>query len=72
MYKHKKRTGYSFTLDNDEAVITLFRPLSGEYLSNKSYLVLYEDAHGQLEILAMTKNQIATAYGIDQRDLEDV
>ncbi len=72
MQNHKKRTGYSFTVEDGEAVITLFRPLSGEYLQNNSYLVLYEDAHGTLSISASTKKDIASMYNIDEKDLEDV
>ena len=72
MQKHKKRTGYSFTVEHGEAVITIIRPLSGEYLQNDSYLVLYEDAHGTYEIDALTKKQIASTYKIDEKDLEDV
>ena len=72
MQNHKKRTGYSFTIEDGEAVITIIRPLSGEYLSGKQYLVLYEDAHGTISIGASTKKDIASTYGIDEKDLEDV
>jgi hypothetical protein len=72
MYKHKKRTGYSFTIHDGEAVITLLRPLSGEYLQNGSYLVLYEDAFGTVEIETLTKEDIASKYVIDRSDLEEI
>ena len=72
MYKHKKRTGYSFTIEDGEAVITIIRPLSGEYLQNGAYLVIYEDAHGTVSISTYTKKDIASTYGISSKDLEDV
>jgi hypothetical protein len=72
MYKHKKRTGYIFPIEDGEASITILKPLSGELTHNGQYLVIYEDAHGITELLLMKLSEIAYTYGIDQRDLEDV
>jgi hypothetical protein len=72
MDKHRKRTGYSFTVEDGEAVITVIRPLSGEFLRIKKYLVIYEDAHGMAELNFFNKSEITSIYGIKPEDLEDV
>ncbi len=68
----KKEAGYSFTIEDGEAVITIFRPLSGELLNDKKYLVIYEDAHGDVTLNFMTKEEMATIDGITENDLDDV
>ena len=72
MYNHRKRTGYSFDIDDGESSITILRPLSQEISHDGTYLVLEEDAYGKAELKFLRKDQIAAEYAIDQRDLEDV
>ena len=72
MKRYRKRTGYSFTVEDNEAVITIIRPVSGEYLQNNLYLVLYENACGEVDLHSMKKDEIAYKYDIMQEDLEDI
>lgn len=72
MYKHKKRTGYSFDIEDGEASITIIRPLSEELKHIGLYLVIYEDAHGNTNLELLKLKEIAENYCIDHRDLEDV
>lgn len=70
--KFRKRTGYTASIDDDQAAITIFRPLSGEYLHNGQYLVIYEDAQGILGMNTFTKEQISSTYNILEKDLEQI
>ena len=72
MHKHRKRTGYTFQIESGEAALTIIRPLSGEFLHNGTYLVLYEDAHGMAELKFFKKSEISSIYGLKPEDLEDV
>ena len=72
MYKHSKRVGYCYTVEDGEAAITIIRPKSGELTHNGMYLVIYEDAHGNVTLDTLRLNDIASFYSIDLRDLEDV
>lgn len=69
MNKHKKRTGYSFTIEDGEAVITLIKPLSGEYKDR--YFVIYEDAFGNYSMEPLSITVISDRYKIDINDIEN-
>lgn len=71
MDKFKKRKGYSFTIENSEAVITIIRPLSGELLTDGQYIVLYEDAHGFIEVHTLRIKEIASNYNLDEDELKE-
>ena len=72
MKRYRKRSGYTFTIEDNEAVITIIRPVSGEYLQNNLYLVVYENAYGQTDLFKLTRDEIAYKYDIMQEDLEDI
>jgi hypothetical protein len=72
MYKHSKRTGYCFTVEDGEAAITILKPKSGELKDVGQYLVLYEDAHGNVDLHLLKLDEIASTYLLDLRDLEDI
>lgn len=68
---HRKRSGYTFNIEDGEAAITLLRPISGELLINGQYVVVYEDAHGTVEVHTLTLKEVASNYCLDLRNLED-
>ena len=72
MYKHSKRVGYCFTVENGEATITLIKPKCYDLSNNGEYIVIYEDAYGSVDLRMLKLDEIASDYSIDVRDLEDV
>jgi len=72
MYKHKKITSYKFSIEDDTAAITIIKPSSGELSQFGKYIVLYENAFGNLELKTLTIEEIAIKYEIDKKCLENV
>lgn len=72
MRKYNKRTGYCFSIEDGDASITTLKPLSGEYYPNGLYLVIYEDAYGELTINILSKDEISKKYNINREDLEEI
>ena len=72
MYKHNKRTGYSFVTEDGPATITLIKPKCYDLSNNGEYIVIYEDAYGSVDLRMLKLDEIASDYSIDLRDLEDV
>lgn len=65
-----KRCAHTWSIMDGEATITVLRPYSGEFKDKEQYLVVYEDAYGEIKTKAQTLTEIAMFYMIDMRDLE--
>ena len=72
MDTYRKRSGYTFKVDDGQAQVTIFRPIAETLLKKGVYIIIYERADGYMELNGMTKQEIAERFIIDHRDLENV
>lgn len=58
-----------FTLEHEDSVITIMKPLSGEFTTQ--VLVIYEDAYADIDMRLMTPDAVASNYGVDIQEIEE-
>ena len=56
----------------DDEIIHIIKPSSDEYKSKGQYIVVYENAYGDIEQYILTLAEIAVKYRINIRDFEDL
>lgn len=62
------RKALMFTLEHEDSVITIMKPMSGEF--TKQVIVVYEDAYGEVDMRLMTPQGVSSNYGVDLQEIE--
>lgn len=71
-YTITKRHAIKFSIEKNFATITILKPNGGEHAYNGFFFVLYENTIGDFYLRKLNKEGIASEYGIDHRDLENL
>jgi hypothetical protein len=65
------KTGYSWSIMDGEAMISIFKLNNRELSENGQYLVLYEDAHCDVNTKLYTLEEISLYYMINLDELKE-